>query len=76
LDTTAGQQSINKLYEVPTSTYLQQHLTASKTREPGTINNVYELPSISQAIRYLHGAAGYPTKSTWLKAIRKGNYET
>ena len=38
------------------------------------INNVYELPNIEPAIRYLHGAAGFPTKATWLKAIRKGSY--
>ena len=40
------------------------------------INNVYELPSIERAVRYLHGAAGFPTKATWLSAIRKGNYLT
>jgi hypothetical protein len=38
------------------------------------INNVYELPSIEQAVRYLHAAAGHPTKYTWLKAIARGNY--
>ena len=37
---------------------------------------MYELPSIEQAVRYLHAAAGYPVKSTWLKAIRNGNYAT
>ena len=41
-----------------------------------TIGNVYELPSIEQTIRYLHEAAGLPTKTTWLKATRKGNYNT
>ena len=41
-----------------------------------TIGNVYELPSIEQTIWYLHAAAGFPTKTTWLKAIRKGNYNT
>ena len=38
------------------------------------INNVYELPNTAQTIRYLHACAGYPTKSTWLTAIRAGNY--
>jgi len=33
------------------------------------INNAYELPSIEQAVRYLHAAAGHPTKHMWLKAI-------
>eukprot|EP00804_Cyclotella_cryptica_P024323 CCRYP_015308-RA/>CCRYP_015308-RA protein AED:0.19 eAED:0.16 QI:0/0/0/1/0.2/0.16/6/0/899 len=40
------------------------------------ILNMYELPSIEQSLRYLHAAAGFPTKSTWLAAIRKGNYST
>ena len=38
------------------------------------LHNVYELPSVEPTIRYLHGAAGFPTKASWLKAIRKGNY--
>jgi hypothetical protein len=41
-----------------------------------TILNVYELPSIEQTIRYLHAAADFPTKATWLSAIRQGNYNT
>jgi hypothetical protein len=40
------------------------------------VNNVYELPSIEQSIRYLHAAAGFPTKETWLAGIRKGNYSS
>ena len=40
------------------------------------INNVYELPSIARAVRYLHGAIGFPTKATWLAAIRNGNFLT
>ena len=39
-----------------------------------TINNMYELPSIERAVRYLHGAAGFPTEATWLKAIRNGTF--
>jgi hypothetical protein len=38
------------------------------------LHNVYELPSVESTIRYLHGAAGFPTKASWLKAICKGNY--
>ncbi len=37
---------------------------------------MYELPSIKPTIRYLHAAAGYPVKATWLKAIRNGNFST
>ena len=38
------------------------------------INHVYKLPSIKPAICYLHTAAGFSTKATWLKAIQKRNY--
>ena len=40
-----------------------------------TAANVYALPSIARAIKYLHAAAGLPTKDTWLKAIECGNYK-
>eukprot|EP00804_Cyclotella_cryptica_P006269 CCRYP_010123-RA/>CCRYP_010123-RA protein AED:0.17 eAED:0.14 QI:0/0/0/1/1/1/4/0/941 len=51
-------------------------LASSSTREQHTILNVYELPSIEHTIRYLHAAAVFPTKTTWMAAIRLGNYDT
>ena len=45
-----------------------------KTAE--AINNVYDLLSIECTIRYLHAAAGFPTKRTRTKAIKSGNYLT
>jgi hypothetical protein len=41
-----------------------------------SVNNVYDLPSINQTVKYLHAAAGFPTKETWLKAINAGNFTT
>ena len=38
------------------------------------INSAYKFPSSEQLVRYLHACAGYPTKETWLKAIRSVNY--
>ena len=76
LDAEGGEQSLNRMYEVPTSKQIRDHLSASEARDPDSINNVYELPSMEQSVRYLHGAAGFPTKATWLKAIRCGNYDT
>ena len=38
--------------------------------------NVYSLPSMPQTIRYLHAAVGFPTKDSWIKAIKNGNYAT
>jgi len=40
------------------------------------IANVFELPSTEKTVKYFHAAAGYPTKETWVKAIRAGNYAT
>ena len=33
-----------------------------------------DLPSVGALVRYLHAAAGFPVKSTWLAAIKAGNY--
>ncbi len=38
--------------------------------------NVHSLPTIPTAIRFLHAAVGYPTKATWLEAIKKENFVT
>ena len=48
--------------------------TTRKKREEAS--NVYNLPSIAQSIKYLHAAAGYPVKDTWIKAMNAGNYTT
>ncbi len=37
-------------------------------------HNLFELPSLRESIRYLHASLGFPVKSTWLKAIRAGNF--
>ena len=37
-------------------------------------HNVYKLLSIEKGIQWMYTACGYPVQSTWIKAIRKGNY--
>ena len=37
-------------------------------------NNLFDMPSIEQGIRFVHACCGFPTKATWLKAIRKDNF--
>ena len=69
-----GTESLHSLYEVPSSPALRTHIKSLSGNLKEAINNVYELPSVEQSIRYLHGAAGFPTKATWLKSIRNGNY--
>ena len=76
LNSPCSQQSTLIQYNVPSTPTTQEHLNADMEQGTDTIGNVYELPSIEQTIRYLHAAAGFPTKTTWLKAIRKGNYNT
>ena len=34
----------------------------------------YDLPNTPALIAYLHTAAGYPVRSTWLTAIKRGHY--
>ena len=77
LDSPNGTESLNPLYVVPSCASMLKHIEIFKNDRPypaEAINNVYDLPSIKPAIRYLHGAAGFPTKVTWLKAIRNGSY--
>eukprot|EP00804_Cyclotella_cryptica_P006238 CCRYP_010107-RA/>CCRYP_010107-RA protein AED:0.28 eAED:0.28 QI:0/-1/0/1/-1/1/1/0/563 len=76
LDSPCGTKSLNTKYVVPSTEEIRALLASSSTREQHSILNVYELPSIQQTIRYLHAAAGFPTKTTWMAAIRRGNYDT
>ena len=38
--------------------------------------NLYELRKQPEIVRFLHAATGFPTKRTWLKAIKKGVYSS
>ena len=35
-----------------------------------TIANLYQLKTKPEVIRYLHAAAGFPTKATWYNAVK------
>jgi hypothetical protein len=37
-------------------------------------SSIFDLPSTKQAIKWMHALCGYLVKSTWLKAIKAGNY--
>ncbi len=49
---------------------------ANKNELKEKANHVYSIPSTEGKIRFLHAAAGFPTKETWLKAIKAGYYLT
>ena len=38
--------------------------------------SAYDLPSIEALVLYIHAASGFPVNSTWLKEIKKVNFET
>jgi hypothetical protein len=72
----SGQNSLNSMYTVETNQISRDHVALQMCKNycQEYLHNLYELPSIEPTIRYLHGAAGFPTKASWLKDIRKGNY--
>ena len=80
LNSQNGHQLLNPLYCVPTTNKVCNHLSSLldvnclSPRE--AIDNVYKIPNIESTIRYLYGTVGFPTNSTWLKAICKGNFPT
>ena len=81
LDGPTGYDSLNDMYNVPLSARMLEHIelfnnNPAQPNSTEAINNVYELPSIARAVRYLHGAIGFHTKATWLAAIRNGNFLT
>ena len=43
-----------------------QTVTASGATE--TAHNAYDLPSIKQAVHWMHACMGYPAAATWIKA--------
>ena len=40
------------------------------------ILSAYELKTHPELIRYYHAAAGFPTKPTWVAAIKNGHYQS
>ena len=36
----------------------------------------YDLPCVEALVHYLHAAAGFPVRSTWIAAIKSGNYSS
>jgi hypothetical protein len=51
-------------------------IVGNKNEVSEQINNVYNLPSTAESIKFPHAAAGYPVKDMWIAAINSGNYIT
>ena len=48
--------------------------TKSSRRKLQMAQIVYDLPSKEEAVKWMHAVCGYPVNSTWIKAIKTGNY--
>jgi hypothetical protein len=78
LDHPHKHESLNAAYTVEFTAIKRAHINSvlSLARNDKYTHNVYKLPSIEPTIRYLQAAAGFPTKESWLRAIRRGNYNS
>ena len=65
LNGSTGYKSINSLYTFPTSALVLACIERFNTDHAAgeSINNFYGLPILERAVRYLHTAEGFPTKS-------------
>ncbi len=52
----------------------QKGLSTQPTNK--TVNAIFDLPNNCQTMLYYHALAGFPTKETFLDAVRAGNYAT
>jgi hypothetical protein len=73
-----GHLSLHAMYEVDNTNLTCQHINAISllTHQREYIRNVYKLSSLEPTICFLLAAAGFPSKSTWLKAVQQSNYST
>ena len=54
----------------------QKILYTTTSQKKPEANNVYDLPSIEALVCYMHAAAGFPVRSTWIKATKNGNFNS
>jgi hypothetical protein len=51
-------------------------LDEKTTKNNESINSIYKISEVYDAIKYLHAATGSPVPSTFIKAIKAGNFTT
>ena len=71
------EDKLPRLWRVALSSDKKQngiYKTTSQNRPEAS--NVYDLPSMEALVRYMHAAAGFLVRSTWLKAIKNGNFNS
>jgi len=47
-------------------------VSMNKKDQSEAIHNIFDQLLTEQTIRYIHASISFPTKKTWLKAIKKG----
>ena len=53
----------------------QGHTTLPAARPTGPVAmNAHDLPIVCSLVHYLHACTGFPVRSTWLAAIKTGNF--
>ena len=58
----------------PTEELLMHH--TSKRQTTPSAHSAYDLSSVESLVGYMHAAAGFPVNYTWLRAIKRGDFDT
>ena len=53
----------------------EQKYTTTNQKGPEA-HSAYDLPSVEALVCYMHAASGFPVQSTWLKALKHGNFDS
>ena len=51
-------------------------LNQESNRTTSLAYSAYYLPSVEALVMYMYAESGVPVKSTWIRAIKRGNFET
>ena len=70
------EKNLPKLWRFTLKPTGQENIDTATNLMTTEAHNSYDLPSLEYLVRYMHAAAGFTVKSTWLKAIKKGNFAT
>ena len=76
--TLIGKRDERGRYQIPLTQdhgqWQPRRITNEAKRKLQQAHSVYDLSSKDEAIKWMHAVCGYTVKSTWIKAIKAGNY--
>ena len=70
------EEKLPKLWRFSLKPNEQEKINTTTNLITPAAHNAYDLPSLEALVRYMHAASVFPVKSTWLKAIKRGNFLT